>query len=294
MSRLQADYNTPFEHSGLKDELHHVHIEQPEDLAFRKLAGKGELDIIFSSLANTPNSDYFPILDIGAAKARFKKTSAISLYMFYTSKVLKRLVNDTSQPPDEVTEGPFVQAGHQLNEKRQFHRLFNNYSESGGVPIFIASATEAAAKNMAEIIFYCTTTQDRAMSEDVSKQVMDLAELAYDYSTREELRQLFERLDGCRRMLSENGIMWLDAHWAWLDGDLVKVQKLTEKYLDNQQLISTLADKHLLIINLASSILNGTEADIEQYQGKVSKEIANDLELRGVFNLIDTTRIQKE
>ncbi|MEW8562671.1 MAG: hypothetical protein AB2541_11210, partial [Candidatus Thiodiazotropha sp.] len=115
-----------------------------------------------------------------------------------------------------------------------------------------------------------------------------------DFCTQEELRQLFGQVDSCRHMLSEDGILWLDAHWAWLDDDLTKVQTLTKKYLDSRQRIVTQVDKHLLILNLASLIINDEHGYVKQYHGKIASEIANDLELRGLFNLIDATLIEKE
>jgi spermidine synthase len=293
MGRLQADYNVPFNHSGLQEELERVHIKQAADLAFRKLAGKRELDIVFSSLANSPNSDYFPILDIGAAKTRFMKASANALYMFYTSKALKRLDDETNPFPSEVTESPYVKASQLLNEKRKFHRLFNQYSESNGLPLITTTTSEAAAKKLVEILTYCKTNQAGKAAEAISEQLMQLAEMAYDYSTEEELRQLFERLEGCRQMLSEDGLLWLDAHWAWLDGDMPRVLVLTKRFLDSQKKIMTTADKHLFILNLASQLLTGTRVDVKQYYGKAAAEVARDLELRGLLNLIDPTLIGK-
>ncbi|MEW8334107.1 MAG: hypothetical protein AB2601_14890 [Candidatus Thiodiazotropha sp.] len=294
MGSLQPDYNAPFNHVGLKKELDRVHIKKSSDLAFRKLAGIGELDIIFSSLSNNSNSDYFPILDIGAAKARFKKDNAKSIYMFYTAKALKRLADETSQPIGQVTESKFVSTSYLLNEKRQFHSLLTQYSNSGRVPLVTNTTVEAAVKVMVEIITYCKGNQQGIAEENLSRQLMRVVQMAYDFSTQEELRQLFGQVDSCRHMLSEDGILWLDAHWAWLDDDLTKVQTLTKKYLDSRQRIVTQVDKHLLILNLASLIINDEHGYVKQYHGKIASEIANDLELRGLFNLIDATLIEKE
>jgi spermidine synthase len=47
-----------------------------------------------------PNSDFHPILDVGAERARFERTSALGVLSFATSRVdLTRLLADATQPP---------------------------------------------------------------------------------------------------------------------------------------------------------------------------------------------------
>jgi spermidine synthase len=291
MDSLEADYNTLFKHGELENELEMIQVKQPSDLAFRKLAEKDGLDIVFSSLAGAPNSDYFPILDIGAAKARFTKNNARSINMFYTSKVLKSLVDDTSSDLVGVTETPAIEATMLLNEMRYFHRLLKQYSESDSTPLITTSRAEGTAKKLSEIISHCKSNQAGKWKDVISKQIIDIGQWAYDYSKPVEMRQLFKKIGGCRHRLNENGSLWLDAHLAWLDGDLPKVLDLTKKYLDNQQSISTSADKLLLKFNIVSHIQKGTGADIYKYYEKAASATDKDLELRGLLYRFDPSII---
>ncbi|PVV06910.1 MAG: hypothetical protein B6D77_14895 [gamma proteobacterium symbiont of Ctena orbiculata] len=294
MGTLEADYKIPFKHEGLKNELDKVHIKQYSDLAFRKLAGKKELDIIFSSLTINPNSDYFPILDIGATKTRFKKTDARSIYMFYVTKALNRLLDETTPPIRDVTEAPSIEATHLINEKREFHRLLNNYSESRTLPLITTTLAEGTAKKLTEIIIYCKSSQEGKLAEEISNQIIGYVQWAYDYSSSEEMERLYEQLSVCRSKLSRDGVLWLGALQAWLDDDLSGVMELTKKYLDNQQAIDTSADKHLLLYNIVSHIKKGTGADVYKYNAKVAPELFSDLELRGLINHFDPSLIQNQ
>ncbi|MEW8507464.1 MAG: hypothetical protein AB2598_12220, partial [Candidatus Thiodiazotropha sp.] len=294
MEELKADYSAPFKHAALRNELEEININQPTDLEFRKLAGKTEQDIIFGSLAKNPNSDYFPVLDIGAAKARFKKSDAGSLYMFYRADTLKRLADEKNQLPGEVTEAPRIKASILRNEKKQFHQKFKHYIASDSVPLITSTLAEGTAKKLFEILAYCNSNQEGKSVEEVSNQLINFVQWSYPYSTREELSQLFDSVSACESLLNESGVLWLGAHRAWLDGDIPRVKKLTKKYLDNLRVIETTADKRLLIFNLASHMLSGSHADVKSYYGKVTPAISKDLEIRGLLNLVDSTLVEKE
>ncbi len=294
MDTLEADYKTLFKHVGLKNELERIYIERPADLAFRKLGGKRELDVVFSSLTGNPNSDYFPVLDVGAAKARFKKSNAGSIFKLYTSKVLKRLVDASPPGISEVTQNPRIEASHFLNQKSEFYRRFNQYIQDDSLPLVTMTLAEGTAKKLAEIIMYCKSNQAGVSEDDISNQIMNLTQWAYDYSDRGELRQLFEKLSSCQSRLNENGRLWMGAHQAWIDDDLPKVLELTKRYLDNQQLIIASADKPMLLFNIASHIRKGTGKDVYEYFDKTAPVIAEDLEVRSIFNLFDASLIKKE
>ncbi|MBT3025860.1 MAG: spermidine synthase [Candidatus Thiodiazotropha sp. (ex Ctena orbiculata)] len=294
MAGLEADYSAPFKHSGLREELDQVNIINESDLAFRKLAGKNELDIVFTSLAGNPNSDYFPVLDIGAAKTRFKKTDAKAIYTFYKTKALKRVSNETEIAFDDITEAPTIEATRLVRQRKQFHKLFNEYSVSGNVPLITATLAEGTAKSLVEIITYCKSDKDDRSADEISSQLMNFTHWVYEFSTSEDMKSLFDQFESCRSRLSEEGLLWLDAHVAWLGGDLPKVKELTKNYLEKKDIFATPVDKHLLILNISSHIMKGTGSDIYQYHKKISPAISKDLELLGLLNLFDPSLVTKQ
>ena len=65
-----------FDHPLLARELWNVHVIGPGDLDARYLGDRATLDPLFASYGMPANSDYYPILDLNAAKHRFTEKSA--------------------------------------------------------------------------------------------------------------------------------------------------------------------------------------------------------------------------
>jgi spermidine synthase len=66
-----------FDHPGLAKELRTVHVLSPGDLDARYLGDRATLEPLFASYGMPANSDYYPVLDLNAARHRFtEKNSA--------------------------------------------------------------------------------------------------------------------------------------------------------------------------------------------------------------------------
>ncbi len=68
-----------FEHPGLAKELWTVHVLSAGDLDARYLGNRATLEPLFESYAARANSDYFPVLDLNAARHRFTERSATGI-----------------------------------------------------------------------------------------------------------------------------------------------------------------------------------------------------------------------
>jgi len=63
-------------HPGIGQELRKVHVQTIGDMEVRRLGGKLALHPLFLSYNIPPNSDYYPYLDLNAARHRFLQTEA--------------------------------------------------------------------------------------------------------------------------------------------------------------------------------------------------------------------------
>lgn len=63
-------------HPGVGQELRKVHVQTIGDMELRRLGGKLALHPLFLSYNIPPNSDYYPYLDLNAARHRFLQTDA--------------------------------------------------------------------------------------------------------------------------------------------------------------------------------------------------------------------------
>jgi predicted membrane-bound spermidine synthase len=65
-----------FEHPGLARELFSIGVYSSGDLEARYLGSRATLEPLFQTYGMPPNSDYAPVLDLNAARARFTERSA--------------------------------------------------------------------------------------------------------------------------------------------------------------------------------------------------------------------------
>jgi spermidine synthase len=68
-----------FQIPAMVKELNRVNIYSLQDLHIRYLGNKNVLDPLFKSYSITPNSDFFPVLDLNAVRDRFIGSSAMEL-----------------------------------------------------------------------------------------------------------------------------------------------------------------------------------------------------------------------
>ena len=65
-----------FDHPALARELRNIHVFTPGDLDARYIGDRAALDPLFASYGMPANSDYYPVLDLNAARHRFTEKSA--------------------------------------------------------------------------------------------------------------------------------------------------------------------------------------------------------------------------
>lgn len=65
-----------FEIPGLAMELKRIGIQNVQDLENRRIGDRQSWDPLFASIPIPPNSDYFPVLDLKAARTRFLGSTA--------------------------------------------------------------------------------------------------------------------------------------------------------------------------------------------------------------------------
>ncbi|MGQ0544407.1 MAG: fused MFS/spermidine synthase [Betaproteobacteria bacterium] len=96
-----------FGNPALAATLEPLRIRSVEDLKWHRVGGKKIMDLYFRSFGAEANSDFFPVIDLNAAKARFMRSVAIGPIRL-TSAALPLL--DLFEPgylpdPERVTEG---------------------------------------------------------------------------------------------------------------------------------------------------------------------------------------------
>jgi len=68
-----------YEHPGLAREFFNIHVLNEGDLDARYIGSRATLEPLFQSYGMPPNSDYYPVLDLNAARYRFTERSAVDV-----------------------------------------------------------------------------------------------------------------------------------------------------------------------------------------------------------------------
>jgi hypothetical protein len=92
---------------GVARELRRVHVSSVQDIEFRRIGGKRSLGPLFLSYGVPANSDYYPYLDLHAAKYRFLHQTADELVglLSYSVPVVAMLEGGQSHRADPEGEG---------------------------------------------------------------------------------------------------------------------------------------------------------------------------------------------
>jgi hypothetical protein len=90
-----------FGNAALASDLARVQIRNMDDLRLHRMSGRGALAPYFALLAVEPNSDFFPVLDLDAPRARFIGASAGDLTLLYETGIpLFELFDGQAAAPD--------------------------------------------------------------------------------------------------------------------------------------------------------------------------------------------------
>ncbi|HVJ75215.1 MAG TPA: spermidine synthase [Casimicrobiaceae bacterium] len=102
------DASAPFAHPDLSARLASVGILSTADLDRRQVIGPATVPLMFRSVDAPPNSDYFPIVELGAPAARFKGSSVVDVVELLDAPLpvidlIERRPPPSALPPREAT-----------------------------------------------------------------------------------------------------------------------------------------------------------------------------------------------
>jgi len=152
----KADYSLIFTNAKLKTELHRVSIKAPQDLKIRLLAKKQTLSPLFSLIPTHANSDFFPVLDQNAAKARFLGKNAHKLIALSQSSL--PLLEMLSIKKEETIK-PNITPTSYLAKSNFSHRamLIYNYLINVNTPTTIANGYAAGIEYIKLYLQQCNS-----------------------------------------------------------------------------------------------------------------------------------------
>jgi len=285
-SELSADFGVPFKYEGFSEQLAEVSILNEADLKFRRMAGTRKLDLFFAPFSNNANSDYYPILDIGAAKTRFMKTNATGVLQLAESRSLNYISNEAQHDFEGITEDPLMSSIGEAINIQQFYKTLNEHDNGEKAEPLLTHGPDYSAANLHQALAICHTTETESEIDLLSERIVSIAQWAYPLSNTEQFKYLIARLDQCKSSLNKDAQQFIEINNAWTNNDLLLVKQLTDTWLEDKENIEGSVEHHLLQLGLTSRVaLDNWEGFEGTYDNK-RIELGNNLELNALWHLV--------
>jgi len=258
---LGAPQARVFEQPGIAKELWTIHVLSVGDIDARYIGRRATLEPLFASYAMPPNSDYFPVLDLNAARQRFMERSATALVALGTLGVpVLDLLEPTRarRPPNPLYQGAYA---FERLENTRLAWYARNYllapaaPEPQGVPRWLQKDLELVKLRLLE----CHAPRD----QDVwLHSFLRVAESMVPYLTWDDLAPLWERIahQPCAATLLDFQRQWLSLFRALAARDAARSASLAAALLAGQSETGRAAREFLLEAAMAGFIASGDPA----------------------------------
>ena len=218
-----------FEHPRLARELQRVSIRNVGDLELHRIGGRRGMQPYFEGFAMAPNSDFFPVLDLNAAKARFLNVRATEIVNLAVTEVpiMEMLKAAPSRAEISTGQRPWL--------KRAEHTLqglaVRDYLATGDAAHLdkVAAALHGDIKLVRLLMIECVPAR-AALSPG---QFLAVTGAMVPYLSRPELEGLWRKLrsSACASRHADWQKSWLDLYAAVNERDAPRMTGLAEAML---------------------------------------------------------------
>lgn len=254
---LSAD---AFESVALADLLETVQIKTIDDLKVNRVGSKQWLSPLFRRYTTQSNSDYFPILDNGAPKARFARLAAtpISSLAIASIPTFKILENRELPAVGTVTDNANSAV---MIEKAELVELIDDIAAIDAGQSVRTGEQSAKAALIHHLVTNCLS--DAASVEDA---ILPLGHRVVALLTQEEQAPLWEYLEGSACILDADAdsqiANWVAIFKATAERDYSRMSGMSsvllnsEKYIGNPDALS-----YIISLGILGDVMQGsTEA----------------------------------
>ncbi|HAI69430.1 MAG TPA: hypothetical protein DCM38_08345, partial [Gammaproteobacteria bacterium] len=135
--------------------LSRIGISSQQDILLRKLGSKKILDPLFNSYHIAANSDYFPVLDLGAVRTRYLNKNARELQRlrFFAAPLIETLEGQPIRTaPLSINENHYLQIGTAARQAMLIHQYFEWVTKKQVTPsLSMDGSTVATVRNVRTI-----------------------------------------------------------------------------------------------------------------------------------------------
>ncbi|WP_455203789.1 fused MFS/spermidine synthase [Kaarinaea lacus] len=205
---LRRPSDAIFSYPQLQNELSKIFIQNETDLELRRLGTKSSLQPLFESYTISANSDYYPVLDLGAAKTRFLQVNATELVGLGYVNIPALKILDPYALKNQNTS---ITQYH-TPSKTMFTMIATSirdvYLNSGGKAAFLPQKFRQNIEQMNNIFIRC----DRSASANWLDTLLTFSAATVPFLSSEELNQIWSYFKGtsCYKRLIPQQKDWVE------------------------------------------------------------------------------------
>jgi len=250
-----------FEQPGLARELWTVHVLSAGDIDARYLGSRAALEPLFASYGAPVNSDYFPVLDLNAARHRFTERSATDVVALLNAPlpVLELLEPGRSRRPvNPLHAGAYAFERVENTRLARYAREFL-LGDRAPEPERIASSLQKDLEMARLRLIECRQPRD----QDVwLHSLLNVARTLNPFLAPAEASQVWQRIAGapCHATLHEFQRQWIALFAAVAARDADGMGRLAGQLLATQPDLGADAREYLLAAAMAGHAASGAHA----------------------------------
>ncbi|MDD2893201.1 MAG: hypothetical protein PHF20_04665 [Halothiobacillaceae bacterium] len=246
----------PFKAEGLTELLQRVGITSLTELDMRRVAGRGTLQTLTQVMESRPNSDYYPILDLGAEKTRFMQKDVGELTRFRERGFLLTEYMDGFRPLHRlnVSANDVTNLGAEARVGIGYVRALQRWAE-GENPLQFNSDDELREGQFRPLSYLlseasCTTSLETSWLTDLSRILISALPYVDVHALDTPIAKLMQMPCASR---APNALHWLSFIKAMNNRDYTVILLEGQKLLDSKEVNPE--DKRWLAFNTAIAAL---------------------------------------
>ncbi|NIM11767.1 MAG: spermidine synthase [Candidatus Aminicenantes bacterium] len=265
-----ADGNV-FDIPELRNMLARIGIYRKEDLQLHKLGSKKNLDPLFQSYDIQVNSDYFPVLDLGAVKARYMNADARELIRLRTIALplVETLEKDPTPRLSRFGTKPINSIADNAAQGMAIYQYFRSLLDPGYFPELTMN------EKTSEIVAVIRTMHNKSRFNrgKWENYLVRLMRLTLPYLSPGEMAVIWADIDAAG--ISSN---WTDLFKALGNRDFQQVTRLSATMFPGKVIKSTPTNDYLLTTAMLAFIAveqPGSAVDLwNRYDNKETPTLA--------------------
>ncbi|MFZ2198421.1 MAG: hypothetical protein WAV13_11850 [Thermodesulfovibrionales bacterium] len=274
-----------FRFAGLSSLLGRIGIGSLQDIELSRVGGKKALGPFFGSFHISANSDYYPVLDQNAARARFLKSDAMG-FMKYSHEPLPAMEMLDGWLPShsstKISGRPFFAKSQWSNTAVSFRDYFLG---GPGDESRLGAAFMHNAAMMKNLFSGCRSSES---SEMRINGAFNVAVQMIPYLTPAELEEVWQALESgsCAERRSPQESEWVSLFRAVGKRDAAAMERHSLTLLRASSSLTDVETKYLVAAGMLGSIVNGNREGCNALWNEYSSYFSKQVDLPAIFPVL--------